>query len=106
MGDNRSNWLAASDEQGRPADSPVPTIGWCGLAGGLLIMAYTWGNLLPTLAQHPSLAAALRRWDTLQVNPAAVYYTELESLQPIVHQIDRGETLWSLWQQRATNATR
>lgn len=60
-------------------------------AGGLTALVWLW--LLPSIADHP---AQRRRWLFLQqhrIDPSAMYYTELEAMQPILERLNRQQRL-------------
>jgi hypothetical protein len=53
----------------------------------LLAIGLVWFLLLPWLANRPSVAARLRWLDEHQVDPSAMYYTEVEALKPVLRRL-------------------
>jgi hypothetical protein len=48
-----------------------------------------WLVVLPWLARQPSVDARIRRLDAQGIDPSAMYYTELESMRPILDDLNR-----------------
>lgn len=75
--------------------SPEAITNWrgrltCGLALGLV--ACGWCVVLPWIATWPSVAARIQQLDESGVDGGAMYYTELEALEPILQKFHRGIT--------------
>ena len=71
--------------------SRVPT---ARLALGLAVVAAIWGGVLPALLRCRGVARHVARMEERGVNPAAMYYTELERLPLRPAWLDRHVTLW------------
>jgi hypothetical protein len=54
----------------------------------LVLLAGIWLGLLPWLARRPSVARYLHWLDQQRVDPSAMYYTELESMEPILERLN------------------
>ncbi len=65
------------------------------LSGTLRLAMWTsaitviWLVVLPWLARQPSVDARIRRLDAQGIDPSAMYYTELESMRPILDDLNR-----------------
>jgi hypothetical protein len=64
------------------------------LALGLAVVAAIWGGVLPALLRCRGVARHVARMEERGVNPAAMYYTELERLPLRPAWLDRHVTLW------------
>jgi hypothetical protein len=64
------------------------------LAVGVAAVAAIWGGLLPALLRSPAVARHVTRMEERGVNPAAMYYTELERLPARPAWLTRHLTLW------------
>ena len=64
------------------------------LALGLAAVAVIWGGVLPALLRCRGVARHVARMEERGVNPAAMYYTELERLPLRPAWLDRHVTLW------------
>jgi len=64
------------------------------LAIGLAAVAAIWGGVLPALLRCRGVARHVARMEERGVNPAAMYYTELERLPLRPAWLDRHVTLW------------
>ena len=61
---------------------------------GLAVVAVIWGGVLPALLRCRGVARHVARMEERGVNPAAMYYTELERLPLRPAWLDRRVTLW------------
>ena len=61
---------------------------------GSAAVAAIWGGLLPALLRCPAIARHVARMEERGVNPAAMYYTELDRLPLRPAWVDRHLTLW------------
>ena len=64
------------------------------LAVGVAAVVAIWGGLLPALLRSPAVARHVARMEERGVNPAAMYYTELERLPTRPAWLTRHLTLW------------
>ena len=64
------------------------------LACGMAVVAVVWLGLLPRLMRLPPMAGHIERMEVREVNPAAMYYTELERLPLRPAWIERRLVLW------------
>lgn len=64
------------------------------LACGLAVVAVVWLGLLPRLIRLQPIAAHVERMEARGVNPAAMYYTELERLPLRPAWIEQRLVLW------------
>lgn len=64
------------------------------LALGLAVVAAIWGGVLPALLRCRGVARHVARMEERGVNPAAMYYTELERVPLRPAWLDRHVTLW------------
>lgn len=60
----------------------------------LVVVAAIWGGVLPALLRCRGVARHVARMEERGVNPAAMYYTELERLPLRPAWLDRRVTLW------------
>jgi hypothetical protein len=51
-----------------------------------------WGILLPWLGQHEAIADHIELQRHHGIDPSAMYYSELETLPPIVHRLEKLHT--------------
>lgn len=56
--------------------------GWVALAISGLVVSGIWGIILPALAQTEVVREREAFLETNRINPAAMFYTELECLDP------------------------
>lgn len=63
-------------------------VGRCLLACGAL--AGLWGGVLPWLASQPRIAEHMQWLDEQGIDAGAMYYTELDAMQPILQRLHRG----------------
>lgn len=52
-------------------------------------VSVVWLVALPRLAKHSRIAARVEWLQEKRINPAAMYYTEVEALEPILKRMDR-----------------
>lgn len=53
------------------------------------VLLTTWLVVLPWMSQRPS-SREYRRWlESRRIDPSAMYYTELESLGPVLERLNR-----------------
>lgn len=64
------------------------------LAIGLATVAAIWGGVLPALLRCRGVARHVAHMEERGVNPAAMYYTELERLPLRPAWLDRRVRLW------------
>lgn len=64
------------------------------LALGLAAVVAIWGGVLPALLRCRGVARHVARMEERGVNPAAMYYTELERLPLRPAWLERHVTLW------------
>jgi hypothetical protein len=58
-----------------------------------VVMLVLWLAVLPWLAQTPAMSRHLRWLNEHNINPGAMYYTELESMGPILRRLNEGESI-------------
>lgn len=56
--------------------------GWLSLGGIALVVIAVWGFVLPALAETDTVRARREFLEKHRINPAAMFYTELECLDP------------------------
>jgi hypothetical protein len=64
------------------------------LAVGVAAVVAIWGGLLPALLRSPAVMQHVTRMEERGVNPAAMYYTELDRLPARPAWLARHLTLW------------
>jgi hypothetical protein len=64
------------------------------LACGMAVVAVVWLGLLPRLIRLQPMAGHVERMEARGVNPAAMYYTELERLPLRPAWIEQRVVLW------------
>ena len=52
-------------------------------------VAAVWLVLLPWLARHPLVAEHLHDLEVRGIDAGAMYYTDLEAMEPILHRLER-----------------
>lgn len=57
------------------------------LAVALAAVAAVWLVLLPQTAQRPAMQSHIQWLDDQGVDPSAMYYTELEMMQPLLERM-------------------
>lgn len=58
-----------------------------GLCSGLI--AFVWLLVLPWVATQPRMAAHLEQLRDQGVDPSAMFYTELDAMEPILQRLER-----------------
>lgn len=58
------------------------------LAAACVIASVCWLILLPALSKYPPMSARLQWLEEQQVDPSAMYYTEVEALKPVLQQLN------------------
>lgn len=61
---------------------------WCKLAACCCAIGVTWLLVLPWLAERPTVHERLEWLNDRQIDPSAMYYTELEAMQPILRRLE------------------
>ncbi len=77
---------------GRPANdlsNPGLPIGWGRLLFAVCAVAAVWLVLLPWLARQPHMAEHLHGLEVRGIDAGAMYYTDLDMMQPILHRLER-----------------
>ncbi|TWU07653.1 hypothetical protein [Stieleria varia] len=62
--------------------------GWTKLALVVCVMAFVWLIVLPRLAKQDVVEARIRWLDEKRIDPAAMFYTELDSMDDYLSRID------------------
>ncbi len=57
----------------------------------VVVLAAAWLVALPWLASRPRVNARLQWLSAHQIDPSAMYYTELEAMEPILERLNRQE---------------
>lgn len=76
----------------RPAKDPSNPglLNGCGrLLLAVCAVAAVWLALLPWLAQQPHIAEHIRDLEVRGIDAGAMYYTDLDVMQPILHRLER-----------------
>ena len=82
----------------RTTTSAGPAVAW--LVAGLAAIGFVWCGLLPRLLRYGPVERHVDLMEQLDVNPAAMYYTELDRLPLRPEWITRRLTLWPTLPQR------
>lgn len=53
------------------------------------VMAVLWLQVLPWIAAQPDMAAHLEQLDERGIDPSAMFYTELDSMEPILRRLEQ-----------------
>ena len=53
------------------------------------VVAVIWCVLLPAIARRPAMVEHLNWLDDRGIDPSAMYYTELEMMDPILRRLER-----------------
>lgn len=56
------------------------------------LLATLWLVVFPLLAELPTISKHLRWLNDRKINPGAMYYTELEVVEPILDRLNRGQS--------------
>ncbi|MEQ9406193.1 MAG: hypothetical protein RIK87_00645 [Fuerstiella sp.] len=59
------------------------------LAMLLCVIGLIWLIVLPHMAQQPQMKAHLNWLNARGIDPSAMYYTELEAMEPILQRLER-----------------
>ena len=59
------------------------------LALATSLIAVIWLQVLPWIAVQPKMAAHLEHLDEHGVDPSAMFYTELDAMEPILHRLEQ-----------------
>ena len=85
-------WCAArprAAERVRRVSEPVPsTRGWLALLGWIALIGVVWLGILPRVAQHPGVRDRRQHLDAKQVDPSAMFYTELAGIGRLLDELD------------------
>lgn len=87
------------DSEHQADDRPIR--GWIHLSIGVSIAACLWLVVLPRVAQIPRVRGYLERLEQKGIDPSAMFYTELEFMEPIYNRII--EKLQETEQEKARN---
>ncbi len=61
---------------------------WMMLLSCVTLIAAIWLYALPKLADHPTVDARIHWLNEKQIDPAAMFYTELDCLSPYLDRIE------------------
>jgi len=53
------------------------------------LMAVIWLQVLPWIAAQPKMAAHLEQLDEQGIDPSAMFYTDLDAMEPILRRLER-----------------
>lgn len=62
--------------------------GRLGLGLTFCLMAVIWLRVLPWVAAQPKMAAHLEQLDKQGIDPSAMFYTDLEAMEPILRRLE------------------
>ena len=62
--------------------------GRLGLGMIVCLLAVIWLQVLPWVAAQPKMAAHLEQLDKQGIDPSAMFYTELEAMEPILRRLE------------------
>lgn len=62
--------------------------GCLGLGLTVCLMAVIWLRVLPWVAAQPKMAAHLEQLDKQGIDPSAMFYTDLEAMEPILRRLE------------------
>lgn len=68
---------------------------WFALLCSLAALAVVWLALLPWLASQPAVSSHLKALDNKKIDGGAMFYTELEAMEPILRESERHPRLIS-----------
>jgi hypothetical protein len=71
---------------------PISARGMIRLTLIALIAASTWGMILPWLGQRSVIAEHITNLRAQNIDPSARYYSDLETLPPVVHRLEKLHT--------------
>ncbi len=52
-------------------------------------IAIVWLQILPWVAVQPAIAAHLQHLDEQGIDPSAMFYTDLDAMEPILRRLER-----------------
>jgi len=52
------------------------------------LMAVIWLQVLPWVADQPKMAAHLEQLDEQGIDPSAMFYTDLDAMEPILRRLE------------------
>jgi hypothetical protein len=75
--------------------------GWVKLVCALAILGIIWLVVLPFIGQLPAVAQHIEDQQRRNIDPSAMYYSELEIMPAIAHRVERlqethGQNFWSV----------
>jgi len=79
-----------------------PSVGVIKLACACAILAATWIVVLPWIARLPAEEANWKSLQDAHIDPSAMYYTELEAMEPILERVNAKQP----WHEARASATR
>ncbi len=80
-------------ESGEPGDNTTRkgrARRWARLGLGLLLLGTLWLYLLPRIARLPAVNAHRQWLDQREINPSAMYYTDLKVMKSILSRQEEG----------------
>ncbi len=72
-----------------PNDAPSFRSGMAKLVVTTIVIAAVWLVLLPWWSRQPAMARHLEWLDDRGIDPSAMFYTELEAMEPILRRLER-----------------
>lgn len=75
--------------EGNPMHMPSRRARGCRFVLAVATIACVWVVILPWLASRPSMAEHIRWLEAKGIDAGAMYYTELEAMQPILQKLER-----------------
>ncbi len=70
------------------SESAPSTRGWLALTGWIALIAVVWLGVLPRVAQQPDVRDRRKDLDARQVDPSAMFYTELAGISRLLDALD------------------
>ncbi len=61
---------------------------WCRLLAVTLMVGIVWCWILPYLAKQPQVKERLVFLDERGIDPSAMFYTDLDSMEPLLKQLE------------------
>lgn len=58
------------------------------LAGCICFIAITWCVVLPELSRQPAVAEHLNQLKAAGIDPSAMFYSELDAMEPLLNEPD------------------
>ncbi len=59
------------------------------LAASIAVIAIVWLLVLPWIADRPTVSDRIEWLDEKGIDPSAMYYTELEAMEPIIRKLEQ-----------------